>query len=314
MISVIICSRKKTLAEVLVKNIEHTIGVNHEIIVHDNSFLNAGICSVYNQEGSKAKYPVLIFVHEDVLFHTTGWGQIISGHLQDHETGVVGVAGGDSFSSVPSTWSNSFKSNSIHILQHKKKGTGPTLIDLPAGRSSIKSQVVTVDGVFLCVRKSTFDSYKFDESVLKGFHGYDVDFSLLLSQNFKNYVVYDILIEHFSPGCLNLDWMETTFILAKKWKTHLPVSVFNLDKKQQRQFHWQSVHVLIKNLFELRYHPAITYFHCLQYSFGKYFTPRRFISMNRFFSRLLVKYHLNRKYDSMNKSVSLSTLELGNKI
>ena len=60
--------------------------------------------------------------------------------------------------------------------------------------------VVLLDGVFLAMRKDLFDAVKFDET-LAGFHGYDFDISAqAVIAGYNNYVVYDILLEHFSEG------------------------------------------------------------------------------------------------------------------
>ena len=70
MISVVICSINKILAEQVSKNIHDTIGVPFELIVIDNNLLKKGIAHVYNLGAGRAKYDVICFVHEDVLFQT----------------------------------------------------------------------------------------------------------------------------------------------------------------------------------------------------------------------------------------------------
>jgi Glycosyltransferase like family len=294
MISVIICSRTSSLAEKLMKNIEMTVGVTCEVIVIDNSADSNGICAVYNNGARKAKYPILCFVHEDVRFRTTAWGKNLLTHFADPLTGLIGVAGGDSLNNVPSTWSNAFISPEINIIQYEhEKNSEPTHLFISANSEKLpKKQVQVIDGVFMCVKKTVFDQYQFDESLLKDFHGYDIDFSLQVSQKYKNYVAFDILLEHFSEGKLNKAWLKSSFLVSKKWKHVLPVSVHILSHQQQVHYHWQSLHVLIKHMFKLKYSPIKIYFYCTRYSCTRFFKVRRFLSMNRFFIHLLM-YNLH---------------------
>lgn len=289
MISVIVCSRDSLFLESLRKNIHDTIGVEHEIIAIDNSMNRESICSAYNKGGKIARYGLLCFVHEDVCFKTNDWGIALQRHLTDQDTGLIGIAGGDSMSQVPSTWSNSFISNEINIIQRDKKNLSiSSVISVKVQQhTSHRKQVLTVDGVFICLRKSIFEQYQFDEVLLKGFHGYDVDYSLQLAGKFKNYVVHDILLEHFSGGSLDIKWLESTFLIAEKWKNLLPLSIYKLSDRQLMAYHWQSLHVLLRHMFKLRYPPEKIYIDCLRFSFTKFFTARRFLSMNKLFFQLL---------------------------
>lgn len=290
MISVIVCSRHASVAERLSKNIRDTIGVSHEMIVIDNTIAREGICTVYNKGAALAIYPLLCFVHEDVLFATAHWGQKLAAHFSDPSIGVMGVAGGDSLSMVPSTWSNSFFSNEINIIQRNPGSSKKEISHVyvtATGELTSRKQVLVIDGVFMCVRKSVFKKYRFDNS-LCGFHGYDVDFSLQLSREFKNYVAFDILLEHFSEGSLNDQWLDSTFAIAKKWKKQLPISLHSLTREQQVHYHWQSLHVLMQHMFRLNCAIGSIYFYCLKYSCTRFFTLRRFLSMNKLFLKSMM--------------------------
>ena len=63
-----------------------------------------------------------------------------------------------------------------------------------------------LDGVFLAVRKEVFLQNTFSDDYLHSYHGYDTDFSLKIAKHFKNYVINDILIEHFSGGSFDDIW------------------------------------------------------------------------------------------------------------
>jgi hypothetical protein len=104
MLSIIACSRNKTLSNEFTLNIRSTFGVDYEIISIDNSENRYSIFSAYNIGISKSQYPYLCFVHEDVLFHSNNWGVNIISHLQDSNTGIIGVAGSDLVTRVPASW------------------------------------------------------------------------------------------------------------------------------------------------------------------------------------------------------------------
>ena len=74
MISVVICSINPTYADQVSKNISETIGVEHEIILMDNTRINKSISAVYNMGAASSKFGIVCFVHEDVLFETNVWG------------------------------------------------------------------------------------------------------------------------------------------------------------------------------------------------------------------------------------------------
>ncbi|MGB3132870.1 MAG: glycosyltransferase, partial [Saprospiraceae bacterium] len=74
MISIITCSRAKDISTELRKNIVQTIGIEHEIIVFDNSANKHSIFQAYNIGASRAKYEILCFVHDDLFYMTQDWG------------------------------------------------------------------------------------------------------------------------------------------------------------------------------------------------------------------------------------------------
>ena len=83
MYSIIICSISPERLSRLKANIQETIGVEHEIIAIDNRETHWPIAKVYNEGARRARFPYLFFVHEDVRFHTTGWGEVIAEKLQE---------------------------------------------------------------------------------------------------------------------------------------------------------------------------------------------------------------------------------------
>jgi Glycosyltransferase like family len=284
MISVIICSVNELLLNKIKLNIEATIGVVYEIIAVENKS-NRGICEVYNTGGKKAQYPFLCFVHEDVFFYTDKWGTAILNHFnEDDMIGLIGVAGGDTKGIVPSGWFTTFKSKEISILQKETNENEEVKRVCISASPDLKSRtnVTSADGVFLCTRKDIFNQFQFDENNLKGFHGYDMDYSLKVLTKFKVVVVFDVLLLHFSEGKLNRDWLESTRQITKKWRKELPVSVYNLSAEELSEFHWKSLQEYLEHLFRLKYSYAEIIACCLKYSFTRYFRLRRFFSMGKY--------------------------------
>ena len=89
---------------------------------------------------------------------------------------------------------------------------------------SIATQVCAVDGLWLCMPKSLFDVVAWDETNLKGFHGYDMDMSLQVwNAGFEVHVFWDVLIEHKSLGNANMDFRRTNEVIWQKWQCTLPM-------------------------------------------------------------------------------------------
>lgn len=204
MISIIISSYLPKYFSNLEDNISKSIGVPYEVIKIDNPGL-MGICQAYNQGARRARYENLVFMHEDVLFHTKDWGEKLIKHLNNEDTGIIGIAGSSYVPYAPSSWTVSEQYNFVNILQGNKDNSEYFHIHTT---KSNRNNVFAVDGVFLSIKKEKYNQFKFNEGLLKGFHGYDLDFSLRVSKRFQNYVIDDILIQHFSGGNLDKNWLD----------------------------------------------------------------------------------------------------------
>lgn len=171
-----------------------------------------GIAEAYNKGAKKARFENLLFLHEDVLFHTQNWGEKLIKHLEDPKTGVVGVAGSDYVPTAPCGWYISGRSF-LHLIQNNKSHSHPQHIN---NTSQNKHRAYAVDGVFLAVQKSKFNNFRFDEKI-GGFHAYDLDISLRFAKKYKNYVIGDILLEHFSEGSPDKNFLEGNIAVRKKY-------------------------------------------------------------------------------------------------
>ena len=223
MISLIICSRSKTLSSGFLENLQNTVGVNYELIVIDNSQNNYSIFEAYNLGIKKSKTDYLCFIHDDVSFHTSNWGTIVLDIFKkDKNLGLIGVAGAKVKTKMPSPWWNcKEKYQVINIIQHHKNGE---IENTEIGFDTNTEQEVTViDGVFMALRKSTNASFN---NVINGFHNYDLNLSLECKRRgFKVVVTKQILIEHYSSGILNKDWVSSTYKFHNWYKTDLPVEI-----------------------------------------------------------------------------------------
>lgn len=226
MLSIIVSSYQPENFSALEKNIAETCGVDYELIKIDNPGI-MGIAKAYNKGAKKAKFENLLFLHEDVLFHTQNWGEKLIKHLEDPETGVVGVAGSDYVPTAPCGWYINGRSF-LHLIQNDKSHSQPQHID---NTSQNKHSAYALDGVFLAMQKSKFNNFRFDEKI-GGFHAYDIDLSLRFAKKYKNYVIGDILIEHFSKGTFNCEWFQNNIQVRK----HLG-SNFNKKKIPAIEFH-----------------------------------------------------------------------------
>lgn len=224
------------MLEQLQKNVLSTVGVLHEIIAIDNSQGRYGICEVYNIGAVQAKYELLCFMHEDISFETDLWGKkVIEAFSAFPALGLLGVAGSTYKPAIPSGWSYptaGVKTTYMNIIQCTKDAKQEIHIYNNPKNKSL-SKVVSVDGVWFCTRKSVVKQIPFDEKTFKGFHCYDVDFSLSVYQKFDVAVTYDILLKHFSGGNFDDKWAAETLKLHKKWKQILPVNLEGLSQQEK---------------------------------------------------------------------------------
>jgi len=261
MISIIICSRDTNLLTSVSQSVQETIGVPYEIISIDNSKGEFSIFQAYNLGAEKSKFSYLCFMHEDLLFHTPEWGQAVVKHLNDVTIGLIGVVGSVYKSKINSGWWGA-PGVPLNILRyHYIQGS---LLDkkseyhLINPQKEVVSDVVTLDGMWLCTRKETWLHNKFDEQRLQGFHFYDLDFSLQIKQSLRVCVIYDVLIEHMSYGSINKSWIESSFVFHEKWADILPLSTIHIPPKQLQMFEIHMAVDFLKKLKELNFN-KITY-------------------------------------------------------
>jgi len=230
MISIIVCSKQESQFNAFSLNVSKTIGIDFEIIKFHNPDGIYGISSAYNVGAEKAKFFFLCFIHEDVRFSTIGWGQLLMKHFYNSENvGVLGFAGSVFKTKTISSWwqpeINYYQPKRANYIQNYKFiDRSPEHIFINP-LNELRSRVVSIDGLFMGVRRDVWQFQKFDDKLLNGFHGYDLDFSIRIARKYNNYVIYDILLEHLSEGINDKKWFEAMVEVHSRNKNILPIII-----------------------------------------------------------------------------------------
>lgn len=257
MISVIICSRNADISDELRNNIEETIGIDHEIIVINNSGKKHSLSSAYNEGVRLSNYSILCFMHDDILYHTKNWGATVVNHFKEEDVGMIGVGGTRFLSRTPTIWwagGIQFIDNEQgiicqYLIDTKRSNTNDSsLISIrPISSASIK--VVVLDGLWFCIPKRLFDCISFDQNLFNDFHFYDLDISLqVFSAGYEVHVIYDILVEHISESTLDVEWIESCKRFYKKWRNVLPLSTVKLNQQQKKIIEFENLRHLLNIL------------------------------------------------------------------
>lgn len=237
MISIIICSRSRTIESNLERNIDETIGEPYEIICIDNSKRQYGICSAYNEGVRRAKGEYLCFMHEDISFLSKDWGKLGIRHFSNPEIGMVGVLGCTYYDECMTYWCHS-----PFCVGHNWCGSWHKIFKEP-----LKSEnIVASDGLWLLIRRELFDgAISWDEYTFPGFDMYDLDISMQILKSNKEIVIEpDICINHKSNGNFSIRFYQSAKDFHKKWDYFLPVSA-NKDNSQfsklSKQYAFQKI-------------------------------------------------------------------------
>lgn len=220
MLSVIISSYQTHYFRALINNIDDSCGVPYEIIQIQNPGIK-GICQAYNEGMEESQYPYMLFLHEDVYFETIGWGQqLVETFEKDTTIGLIGLAGSKVKTRAPSAWYENGETNNVECVKQYDKGC--LISDYAVANGDDKpEEVVTIDGVFIAMRKST--GLRFDER-LTGFHNYDLAISACAKEEgWKIIVLKAIIMEHFSLGNFESDWLLSTHHFYQLYAKKMPL-------------------------------------------------------------------------------------------
>lgn len=241
MISIIVSSYSAPYFNSFIESVEKTIGnVEYEIIKINNPGIMC-LGKAYNEGAGKASFENLLFIHEDTLFRSSDWGKILVQLNSNPKTGVIGIAGEDYISYVPSYW---FSSNlkKMHFIQKYPDQESFLLDRINFDPNQVHTKTKSLDGVFLSCKKKVFDEFKFDEKI-QGYHGYDMDFSIRVAMKYQNLITSTITLEHQSTGRLSKEWLSTLLFV---WKKNKKTITGNYKKSIELQKFYQLI-LMMKN-------------------------------------------------------------------
>jgi GT2 family glycosyltransferase len=228
MISVIVCSRQPATWDFHKRNVEKTIGCDHEYVRIDNTAGAMGICAAYNKGVAQAKGDLLVFVHEDVFFMEPGWGNVLYAKFKaDGRLGLVGVAGSQYLFENNPGWISAgqpfIRGRVIHELNN-----GQAFVLTVFSWDKADAEVVAADGLFFAIPRPLFDRIAFDDKTFDKFHFYDIDICMQVRRTHRLIVTWDILLKHFSGGNMNAEWLEFGRRFLEKYKNELPASCVSM--------------------------------------------------------------------------------------
>lgn len=223
MLSLIICSVNPAYLSQVKESIATTIGVEFELLVWDNREPQLGLCEIYNRLARDAKFPFICFMHEDIIFESPGWGLLlVSMFTEDPDAGVIGIAGSKYKSRMYSGWYTGITLLDNYYITHRTSGVDHTMMH-PEGGCAHPNEVVCIDGVLMACRKNIWEKVKFDEQLLRGFHFYDIDFSLRSAKLCKVLVTTSIHLVHITTGGdYGNKWVESAILYHTQYRSQLP--------------------------------------------------------------------------------------------
>lgn len=233
MFSLLVCSVNPTYLAQVQASVGQTLGVAHEWIVWDNRKENKGLCAVYNHLAAQAKFSYLVFLHEDLVFKTADWGQVLLQHFEQHtNTALIGVAGGRYKTRLYSGWYTGLPHYDFIHVTHSDQGREYNL-HVPATWPQPFMPAVVLDGLFMACRKSAWKASPFDEQLLKGFHFYDIDFSLRIAQQHAVMITNQIELIHLTKGGdYGEVWAQEAIRYHKARNNMLPFAAGNVDQQK----------------------------------------------------------------------------------
>jgi len=200
----------------LEKSVQHYKDIDFHIKYNNKT---VGLCEYYNSIiNSEKTYDVLIFCHHDVSLDYCNLRLQVEEGLKYFD--VIGVAG----CREPKI----AEKNLWHWMSDKQHQRGFAAHPISLGSKELfvtafgptPARVAVLDGVFLALdaRKIRGSKARFDEQFL--WHHYDIDFSLTCNKNKIKLGVWPVIINHQSPGLLNVndvEWNRSNKAFIEKW-------------------------------------------------------------------------------------------------
>lgn len=196
-----------------IKHLKDTVGIHpskYEIINIQN-FDEYSLAEVYNKILNKAKFDVVLLVHNDVIFRTKGWGTKLLSDIKKNGYGIMGLAGSTELKKEQEGcwWKNIKNTKGLHDAMVGRvwhKNNGHEYESNYGKKDNGCEDAVLIDGVFIAIDKRRI-KHNFDEKNFSGYHFYDLSFCLPnFIDNVKIGVTYNIKLTHLSIGQVNEQW------------------------------------------------------------------------------------------------------------
>lgn len=187
-------------------------------ITYNNT--SVGLPEFYNKViDSNTEYDTLILCHHDVsLLYSNIEYQVREG-LKQYD--IIGVAGCREPRIVEKNLWHWMSDRALQrgFAAHPVASANPEVSYVTVFGPS-PDRVAVIDGVFMALnaRKVKQSKARFDTNFM--WHHYDIDFSLTCNRNKLKIGVWPILINHQSPGLLNIndqEWNRSNTYFTKKW-------------------------------------------------------------------------------------------------
>lgn len=198
MISFVVCSIDASRFAAFTRSLAGAAGdASYEVVgVHDARSL----CGGWTDGLRRATGDPVVFCHDDIEFFVPDLPARVERHLERFD--VVGVAGTNRCAGAD--WSEAGIEHAFGAIVHDR-GDGPLFCFYGAGGGADAGPAVggilTLDGVFLAVRREAAERIGFDAVTFDGWHGYDADFTFRAHlAGFRLGVALDLPIVHHSMG------------------------------------------------------------------------------------------------------------------
>lgn len=251
LMSVIVSSYKDELFTQFCESVKHTIGCRYEIIRVENPGCYS-LCEAYNIGLSRACGEYVCFIHDDVRFLSMDWGKhCISVLSEDTKIGLIGVAGCAYKSTVAGSWFSTFTYEYCRGIICQGNNTFASKRWDDFDKRLVKedlSEVVCIDGVFMCTKIEIANMVKFDEKLFTGYHCYDLDFSTaIFIKGYRVVVDRNILLHHASQGAFNHDFAHYAWKYVWKWKHDLPLCAYDIPKRKVLYIEFRNWYSFLKH-------------------------------------------------------------------
>ncbi|MBM4137237.1 MAG: hypothetical protein FJ241_10470 [Nitrospira sp.] len=210
-----------------VYHLKQTCGVDDVEILQ---YINDGkysLTEIYNKALREAKNDIIVFSHDDIIFEPDNWGIKIMNYFKNSDFGIMGKAGTTCITESGRWWDEPHLM--VGQVWHQQEDpltyqTNKWECRYSGNFGEQIIQTILVDGLFFAVHRDRIQK-AFDESI-KGFHFYDIDFSLANHfEGVKVGVIFDITITHKSIGMVNKEWENNRIQFVSKWKKYLPCNM-----------------------------------------------------------------------------------------